>query len=268
MVKHIISLGAGVQSSTMALMAAHGEITPMPDVAIFADTGWESSEVYRWLAWLEGELPFPIVRVRRKGRNLGELAIAVSRGIASRAGSSIPPWHLANPTGMLPIQCSKEFKTRVIQRYIRETLLGLQRGQAGPKEIAIYQWLGMSLDEAHRQKDCEHKYIKNCYPLIEKEMTRRDCLDWMASNAYPRPPRSSCIFCPFRSDAEWVHLRDNNPNDWQAAILFDGAIRRGYEGMTGAAFVHPQRLPLDRVTLRPDIQKNLFGNECEGVCGV
>ena len=35
---HIISLGAGVQSSTMALMAACGEITPMPTAAIFADT--------------------------------------------------------------------------------------------------------------------------------------------------------------------------------------------------------------------------------------
>ena len=38
---NIISLGAGVQSSTMALMATYGEITPMPDAAIFADTQWE-----------------------------------------------------------------------------------------------------------------------------------------------------------------------------------------------------------------------------------
>jgi hypothetical protein len=37
----VISLGAGVRSTTMALMAAHGEITPMPDAAIFADTQWE-----------------------------------------------------------------------------------------------------------------------------------------------------------------------------------------------------------------------------------
>ena len=46
---HVISLGAGVQSSTMALMAAHGEITPMPDAAIFADTQSEPASVYRWL---------------------------------------------------------------------------------------------------------------------------------------------------------------------------------------------------------------------------
>ena len=46
--KHIrvISLGAGVQSTTMALMAAQGEIGPMPDCAIFADTQGEPRKVY------------------------------------------------------------------------------------------------------------------------------------------------------------------------------------------------------------------------------
>ena len=44
-----ISLGAGVQSTTMALMAARGEIGPMPDCAIFADTGWEPKQVYEHL---------------------------------------------------------------------------------------------------------------------------------------------------------------------------------------------------------------------------
>jgi hypothetical protein len=43
----VLSLGAGVQSTTMALLAAHGEIGPMPDCAIFADTGWEPRAVCR-----------------------------------------------------------------------------------------------------------------------------------------------------------------------------------------------------------------------------
>ena len=46
-----LSLGAGVQSTTMALMAAHGALTPMPDCAIFADTGWEPEAVYDHLDW-------------------------------------------------------------------------------------------------------------------------------------------------------------------------------------------------------------------------
>ena len=43
----VISLGGGVQSSVIALMATEGLIKPMPDYAIFADTGWEPQGVYR-----------------------------------------------------------------------------------------------------------------------------------------------------------------------------------------------------------------------------
>jgi 3'-phosphoadenosine 5'-phosphosulfate sulfotransferase (PAPS reductase)/FAD synthetase len=46
----VLSLGAGVQSTTLALMAAHGEIEP-PHCAIFADTGWEPRAVYDHLDW-------------------------------------------------------------------------------------------------------------------------------------------------------------------------------------------------------------------------
>ena len=48
----VLSLGAGVQSSTLALMIEHGEV-PMVDCAIFADTGDEPKEVYKWLDFLK-----------------------------------------------------------------------------------------------------------------------------------------------------------------------------------------------------------------------
>ena len=43
----ILSLGAGVQSSTLALMIEKGEI-PMVDAGIFADTQAESKETYEF----------------------------------------------------------------------------------------------------------------------------------------------------------------------------------------------------------------------------
>ena len=64
--KHIISLGAGVQSTVMALMAAKGEIEPMPDCAIFADTGAEPRYVYDQLDMIEANVPFPIHKVKYK----------------------------------------------------------------------------------------------------------------------------------------------------------------------------------------------------------
>ncbi|MCH8295998.1 hypothetical protein IH992_33385 [Candidatus Poribacteria bacterium] len=51
--KEIISLGGGIQSSTMVLMNLLGEIEPKAECAIFSDTGWERWITYRYLVWLK-----------------------------------------------------------------------------------------------------------------------------------------------------------------------------------------------------------------------
>ena len=59
----ILSLGAGVQSSTMALMAEEGEFGVKPDAAIFADTGWEPTPVIEHLEWLKTQVSYPVYTV-------------------------------------------------------------------------------------------------------------------------------------------------------------------------------------------------------------
>ena len=67
----ILSLGAGVQSTALALMAVRGELPGFrrPVSAIFADTGSEPRGVYDHLHWLVQELgealPVHIVADRR-----------------------------------------------------------------------------------------------------------------------------------------------------------------------------------------------------------
>lgn len=268
-VLRVLSLGAGVQSTTLALMAAAGAISPMPDCAIFADTGWEPAAVYDHLDWLEGLLPFPVHRVRRPGEDLGAHAISIAHNPVTRSAS--PPWFTQQPRGMLPRQCSKEFKVRVIGQKVR-SLLGLAPGQHGPREIAVEQWLGISTDEMQRMKDAEQSFVQHRFPLVEMRMSRQDCLTWMQRHSFPRPPKSACIFCPYHGDAQWRDMRDNAPGDWQRAIEFDAAIRPGFHGMDGEAFVHRQRVPLEQVDLRTDADRGQiefgFLQECEGVCGV
>ena len=64
-----LSLGAGVQSSVLALLLSRSDPRlaklgyTKPAVAVFADTGWEPDYVYRHLDWLEGQLTYPLVRV-------------------------------------------------------------------------------------------------------------------------------------------------------------------------------------------------------------
>ena len=60
----ILSLGAGVQSSTLALMIEKGEV-PMVDGAIFSDTMGEPTAVYEWLNWLKKQLSFPVYVVSK-----------------------------------------------------------------------------------------------------------------------------------------------------------------------------------------------------------
>jgi hypothetical protein len=119
----ILSLGAGVQSTTLALLAASGEVTPMPDLAIFADTGWEPAAVYQQLEWLRtpGRLPFP-VRVVRAG-NIKDGILARQNTTGGRYAAV--PWYTTNPDGSTGIgrrQCTSEYKLTPIMRGIRDYL--------------------------------------------------------------------------------------------------------------------------------------------------
>src|SRR6516164_655676 len=110
MTLHIISLGAGVQSTTLALMAAAGEIKPMPDCAIFADTGWEPKAVYEHLEQLEKALPFPVYRV-----SAGNLRNDAIKGGSKQAGERLAavPWFILNPNGSIGIgrrECTGHYK--------------------------------------------------------------------------------------------------------------------------------------------------------------
>lgn len=268
---NIISLGAGVQSSTMALMAAHGEITPMPDCAIFADTQAEPEAIYTWLAWLEKKLPFPVHRV-----TAGSLVDAITGKDLSAKNSrwARPPFYVINTkngkNATLRRQCTKYYKLIPIIEKYRE-LCGRKKGTRA-KEILVTQWIGISTDEAGRMKPARDKWIKNRWPLIDMNMSRDDCLEWMKAHDYPKPAKSACTFCPYHSNAQFKEMRDFDPKGWQQAVSVDSIVRRGMPGVNkGEIYVHKSMVPLDQVDFRSAEdagQLSMFGNECEGMCGV
>lgn len=255
-----ISLGAGVQSSTMALMAAAGEISPMPDCAIFADTGWESKAVYAHLAWLISILPFPVHIV--SSGNIRTDALSGNNSTAQRFSSM--PWHMTKPDGQPAMgrrQCTSEYKLNPIKRKVVELCDG--KRTAGQVEM----WIGISIDEASRMKPSRVKYIINRFPLIDQQMSRHACLQWMSRKGYPQPPKSSCIGCPYHSDDQWRAL---TPAEFADAVEVDKAIRNQPKSKA-QQFMHRKRIPLSDVNLlTPEElgQENLFQNECEGMCGI
>lgn len=259
----------------MALMAARGEIGPMPDAAIFADTGWEPQAVYDHLAWMmsPGVLPFPVHIV-----SAGNIRDGLVAGGQGKRWASIPAFTAGG--GLLRRQCTKDYKLVPLRRKVRE-LVGLVRKRS-PAQPVVEQWIGISLDEAMRAKPYREAWVVNRFPLLEGKISRADCLAWMSKNGYPTPPKSACIGCPFHSDEMWSELKERSPAEFADAVEVDRSIRTGYRNMREELFLHRSLVPLDQVDfspkpvrvkaaareLPPSPQLDMFINECEGMCGV
>ena len=263
-----LSLGAGVQSSTLALMAGKGEIQP-PTAAIFADTGDEPAAVYEWLRWLTSRLPFPVVTVRHKSNMpLSEAAMNVRTAKSgNRYTKHTIPVFMRSPEGGMGLAqryCTLDFKVDPIRRYVRS--------QVGKKGKAIV-YIGISRDEVIRMKPSQVPWIENRWPLIDLGMTRKDCLAWMEKNGYPTPPRSACVYCPYHSDAEWRRLKTDEPEAFQTAVDFEKRYQIALSTTTllrGTPYLHRSGQALETVDFDAvDNQMDLvWGSECEGMCGV
>jgi hypothetical protein len=281
---HILNLGAGVQSTTLHLMAELGEI-PRFDVAIFADTGEEPEAVYSHLKWLQSVSGTPIF-VRSAGR-LGE-DLRFGRNTTGGRFAAIPCFTTSNDGGKVGRtrrQCSKEYKTEVIERAIRRDVLNLKPRQRVPKGIRIYQYFGISWDERSRaSRIWERFHIEKStdweprFPLVDRQWTRANCIDWLqAHGGIPHEtPRSACVFCPFHTDLEWQRLKDHDPAGWARAVEIDEAMRTtgsvANRDMEQVMYLHRTCKPLVEIEFRPrENSKELqlgFGYECDGVCGV
>lgn len=277
----VLNLGAGVQSTTLYLMFMRGLVTPQIEAAIFADTQDEPEAVYAHLDWLRS-LGGPPILTRTVGC-LGD-DLVNGRNSTGQRFASIPAFTTPDggeSVGITRRQCSKEYKTEVIAKTIRRDVLGLKPRQRVPKAIRIVQNIGFSLDEggrAMRLRDLfkkEHKWATPRFPLIDLHMTRSDCVWWLKkyANAPHEVPRSSCVFCPYHTDEEWLRVKANE-NDWARAVKVDESLRANgsiiNRDMRQTLYLHDSCRPLSEVEFKPETRKQIpmsFYRECEGVCG-
>lgn len=272
----IVSLGAGVQSSVLLLLACQGKL-PKPDYAIFADTQWESPAVYYHLWWLAEQANsanIPVI-IASKGNIRTDAVRSTNPGADGMRWASMPLFTKADgkeSIGMIRRQCTKEYKLEVVKSTIR-SLLGLQKGERVPAEVEVRQYIGISIDEKNRMRLSRDRWIVNEYPLIgwpiryfDRPWTRAMCQAWFAQQYPGRTlPRSACIGCPLRNNREWREMKSQRPHDWTDAIVFDRQIRR-IGGMRGETFVHRSCVPLEAVDFSVDETQLSF--ECTGMCGV
>jgi hypothetical protein len=240
----LLSLGAGVQSTTLALMACQGELGQV-DGAIFADTQWEPKRVYEHLHRLRGELdqagiPLHVVtagNLRADSLDPSTRFTPVPYFTVSKAGVE----------GMGRRQCTHQYKLRPIYRKVRE-LLGAKAPdfRRVPRGRVAEVVIGFSTDEIGRVSDRhDNLYTKKLYPLLDRGMSRSDCDRWLKYRGWTGVSKSACIGCPLHGNQFWRDLRDNDPEGWADAVDFDARIRNGGANpIDGQAFLHSSRKPL------------------------
>ena len=270
----VISLGGGVQSTVMALMAGDGAFGGVPDCAIFADTHWEPPTIYSHLEWLSRRLPFPL-HIVDNGRSLREDLKALTNHSGYPNYVDIPVYlkgGAGHGDGMGRRQCTEHYKIAPVRRKIRE-MLGLSKGQRVPADTTVELWLGISTDEAIRMRSSRDRWIENRYPLIEAGMSRKDCLAWW-SERFARPlERSACIGCPYQSRQRWAETKRRWPDLFAEAVEIDSNMR-GKLAFAKEPYLHPLRIPLGQAVSLDESGLGIvgrsdgFGNECEGHCGV
>ena len=271
-VARVLSMGAGVQSSTVGFMAKHGDIPPF-DFAVFADTGAEPQPVYDWLAWMETQLPFPIIRAKYGDLPTDSVQVRRSKKSGRTYLRTVVPTFIKKANGkkgMLRRKCTRDYKINTIKRaVIAELGLSIRDRKNG---VVVQQAIGISTDEIGRVAVSRDPWSENHYPLIEAGMSRTDCLMWMQAHGYPFPPRSACTFCPYHSDDEWLRMKTQDPASFQQAVEYEQTLQeaqRNQEVLLGTPFLHASLLPLAEVEFKPGFDPAVeWHGECEGMCGL
>jgi hypothetical protein len=278
MTLRILNLGAGVQSTTVYLMAASGEI-PSYDYAVFADTGEEPRPVYEHLEWLKRVGGPPIITC-----SSGKLGDDIVMGRNGTGGRFVTIPAFLEEDGRVGIgrrQCTREYKIDAVDRVIRRELLGLKPRQRVRAGVQVVQAYGISADEAgrsvriRRRMEKHSRWLAPEFPLLDRGMTRADCVRWLAAYGVPHEvPKSACVFCPYRNNVSWVWLQQHDPDGWRRAVEIDEALRSGavtVRGMRAKLYLHRSAKPLREVDFSSaaDAGKQLeFHTECAGMCGV
>ena len=189
-------------------------------------------------------------------------------------------------------QCTKEFKVVPIQRHVKERVLGRPRGF--PVKQRVRSMMGFSSEEVFRVKPSREKWITSSYPLMDARLYRPHCIRIVEDAGLGTPRKSACTYCPFHSDRYWAEMRRDDRRSFDHAVEIDEMIRSAasraqlYKGdgkayaalrepgsvggrtMDGIEadniYVHRSCTPLKDVQFGD--QPSLWGEECEGHCGV
>jgi hypothetical protein len=270
---HVLSFGGGTQSAHLMEQHLRGEIHY--DYIAFSNTGAEPEFIHEQVKWWQrrqqevgNKTPFIITRHSSMSGGLEEMLM---RWILTDYQRFQMPVYCSSldrttgevkPAGMMPRQCTVDFKIIPVKQAVRRAVLqkhGLRANQKMPKNIGFIIDIGFSYDEIRRintDQSPQFQYIRLAYPLVEENLTTADSIRFLEVNQFPTR-RSRCYLCPFNCDGDrdigmdWDEIIEIEPLSFLKACWFDAELRRvqlsGTKIMHSIPYLHYSRRPLAEV---------------------
>ena len=245
--KTCLSFGAGVQTTALLVLIAQGR-WPRPDAILFADTGNENANTYAYL----GEVSGPYAREHGM-----EIIVLGADWRTAHYRADLETYCLEHRMlpGTLVRWCTGRYKVLPILRYLKAHM-GATR--SAPIEV----WIGISTDEARRQKpSIDPREVKR-YPLIELGLSRVDCEAIIRAAGLPVPPKSGCWFCPFMKQSSWHQLKRERPDLFSRAM----AMEENARGKDGSKKYLPIFGSLERIAAQDPLPGFDEAVEAEAAC--
>lgn len=225
----ILSCGAGMQSTALALMACENTYNPrkFPDVPIydlicFCDLGKEPP-------WVMEQVDFISKECKRAGIRFEILRSPLYEDYLNDFGKkrvvSIPFWTVNEDgkKGRMLRNCTLEYKIGLIQKFVRWQMLGYKKGQRTKKEdIKAHEMhIGFSFEEKHRCRENPHKMFVNKFPLVEMQLERKDNYAYIKDVWGLETKASACSFCPYHRNYFFQYLKEKHEKEYEDLVAFD-----------------------------------------------
>lgn len=227
---NILSCGAGMQSTALALMSCENAasnipvhpLVPVYDSVIFCDLGYEPPWVYRQVEFIKKAcescgIPFKILNTGLYDHYL--------KNFGERRTCSIPFWSIDpnKKKGRMIRNCTLDFKINAIHKYVRYELLGYKKYQHIKSEDigAHVMHIGYSAEEKQRVAASKNPMFINRFPLVEMGLTRADNYKYILEVWGLRTKASACCICPFHRNYFFEYLKNNCSDSYEAVVRLD-----------------------------------------------
>lgn len=206
----IASYGAGTNSTAELIECVRrGEKI---DLILFADTGGERPETYKYVKrfsnWLINN-GMPMIITVKKVDYKGDILTLEQNCLQQKMLPSIAYGFKS---------CSQKYKIQPQDKFVNNWQPAIDAWRNGVK---VTKLIGYDAGEQRRAKYYEDKKYTFRYPLIEWDVDRDGCEQIIKSAGLSLPGKSSCFFCPSSKKKEILKMNKDHPDLLERAFILE-----------------------------------------------